>query len=475
MIRWITSWVIILIVGFAIPAVSQEFEASEFETFIDETMSASTVPGLAVILFDNDAITYANAFGIADNENSPVTLDTPFQVASVSKSFTSLLIVQLAAEGQLDLDGPIINYLPSFRTADSEAWQAITVRHVLSHRSGLSTLDGNRLQSGNYRGTDALERAVKTLRKAKLTSTPGQQLEYSNANYMIAAAMIESLTGQRFETVMTERIFKPLGMNHSYVQVSNGADLKESMGFRQWFGIPVAQRSIPGRAYMGAGGVTTSAKDLAVYVKAIANKDTRIVPAQLADDLTSPQGNGLQDEEQYGLGWMLYDINEDKFVHHAGLNGGFTAHVGFFSKGKRGGVVLVNQSGMLQADVAGAVLRKGLGIPTGASRPSKGQHMTIWGMLATAAVLAFSFILSTLRFSAYARRVKHVNVFRRVLPALGLFALAFFLAFMIPRMQGITLSGLKVFFPDIWLCLAISALISVLWGLTRLIYPVTKI
>lgn len=95
MIRWITSCLIILIVGFAVPAFSQEFEASGFETFIEETMSASKVPGLAVIMFDNDAITYANSFGIADNKNNPVTLDTPFQVASVSKSFTSLLLRNL--------------------------------------------------------------------------------------------------------------------------------------------------------------------------------------------------------------------------------------------------------------------------------------------------------------------------------------------------------------------------------------------
>ena len=470
MLRWIIFWTFFIIAGFAYRANAAEFDATNFEAFTKDTMAASNIPGLAVILFDKNGTVYEKAFGIADANNSPVTLDTPFQLGSVSKSFAALLLVQLASEGRVDLDAPVINYLPKFRTADKDVWKDITIRHVLSHRSGISTFNGNRKLGDTYRGSDALDIAIADLGKIKLTLKPGTQLQYSNANYVLAAAVIEAVTNQSFETAIDERIFKPLDMKNSYVQMPLRQTVKEVTGFRQWFGRPIAYPFVPGRTMMAAGGVTSSARDLAVYVRAVAAKDPRIIPSKFADDIISPQGDET-DKDGYGLGWMLSDFGNQKLIYHAGLNAGFTAQAGFIRNEIRGGLVLTNSSGSLQADVPGIILRKGLELPTGSPYPTRGQNMTVWGMLAAAIILFLSFVLSTLRFSAYAKTVERVPMLRRVLPSLALFALAYVLAVIIPKSQGATLGAVKGFSPDIWLCLWLSTVIAVIWGLTRLVYP----
>lgn len=476
MIRWVSRLLIIVMVGLAASAHSQDFEPLSFETFVDETMSASNVPGLAVIIFDNDGTLYEKSFGIAGPDKTAVTLDTPFQLGSVSKSFAALVMVQLAAEGRLDLDAPIIDYLPDFRTRDEGASQHMTVRHVLSHRSGLATVDGNRIHDGTYRGADALMIAVNDLERATLNSIPGTDFEYSNANYMIAAAVIEAVTDQSYEAVMRDRVFMPLAMTNSYVQMPVGDSVKEAVGYRQWFGISKAHPNIAGRAYVAAGGVTASARDLVTYVKAVSNNDPRIVPAEFADELSSRQGDNpyVDDRWGYGLGWMVNDIDGQTVVYHSGLNGGFAAQAAFIVGGGRGGVVLTNQSGILQADVPGAIIRKGLGFDPGPSRPTAGPQIMIWSMVATTLFLLGSFILSTVRFTAFAKRVERVNIFRRGLPSLALFVLAVVFTIIIPKVNAVTLSGIKVFFPDLWLCLTLSAVIAVIWGLTRLIYPFKK-
>ena len=469
MFRGFTIWLLLIVVAVANPALGQSFDHQEYEAFITDAMNASKVPGLAVVVFDESGVVYEKPFGIADADDRAVTLDTPFQIGSVSKSFAALLLVQLAAEGKLDLDAPVVDILPEFRTMNADASAKITVRHAMNHRSGFAMLDGNRVQEKQYRGADALELGIRNLQNASLNADPDQRFEYSNANYMIVAALVEELTGQTFENVMVERIFAPLGMTNSYVQYPDKKTVKEAVGFRQWFGIPKAHPNIAGRLMMGAGGVTASARDLATYVMAIANNDPRIVPTDFADEIIAPQGSSEQNMSQYGFGWMLWEDDGKKVVYHSGLNGGFSAHAAFYPDEKRGAVVVTNLSGSLQADVSGAVVRKGLGVGQDVPKPSTGQHATIWGLLVSVIALGWGFIASTRKMLKGAKAGQPIHGARGVLPSLALFGLAFFLAKIVPPMNGITLGGMKVFYPDLWLCIAACAVIAAIWAATRLV------
>ena len=121
MMRWASLLLMSFMSLFAFMANAQDFDSDSYKAFIEETMSASNVPGLAVIILENDRTLYENTFGISDDENSPVTLDTPFQLGSVSKTFAALVMVQLAAENQVDLDAPVITYLPNFRLRNTDS------------------------------------------------------------------------------------------------------------------------------------------------------------------------------------------------------------------------------------------------------------------------------------------------------------------------------------------------------------------
>ena len=455
----------------ALPAKSQDFDTVSLDAFIHETMAASNVPGLSIAVFDNTGIIYEKAYGIADTDQTPVTPQTPFQLGSVSKSFAALMILQLADEGKVDLDAPVTRYVPYFKTRDAARSEQITVRQILTHQSGLSTLTGNQLQDNDYRGADALRRAVETLARAKLTAEPGEQWAYSNANYILAAALIEAVTDRRYETAAKTRIFDPLGMTKSYIQMPYGDSLGESMGFVQWFGRPSGQRSVPGRAWMAAGGATASVQDLAIYLQAFATQDSRIIPQKYANALLSAQWQTDDRTYGYGFGWMYSEIEGRKIIWHSGLNGGFAAQAAWIPAESRGVAVLTNQSGSLQADVPGAVVRKALGLPIGQSKPSINQRLLVWGLLLTVITLGFSWWLSMKRFSAYARQAGRVNILRRAIPSFALLGLAYGVAFVAPPLNGVPLGGLRVFYPDVWLCLTLIALIATGWAITRLIYP----
>lgn len=452
-------------------AQTEAFDHAEFTTFIEDVILASNTPGLAVVVFSDTDTLYEGGFGIAGPDNRPVTLDTPFPIGSISKSFAALALLQLADEGQVDLDAAVVNYIPEFQTRDPKRSKEVTVRQLLSHRSGFSTLDGNRIHDDENRYTDALDYALAHLSKATLKNTPGEAFEYSNANYMIAAALIERVTERSYETVIDARIFKPLGMTNSYVFMPVRRTVRSATGYRQWFGIPIAYSGPSSRVWVAAGGVTSSANDVVLYLRAVANRDPRILPAGVADQLTASQIDDPNPQFDYALGWMLHKHEGRTIVFHSGLVSGFAAQAAFFADDKTGVVVLTNQSGALSADVPGVVARQALSIPTGPTHPSKGQRFLVWGMALTTLIIAFSAIVSTRRFNSYAKSIDHVPVYRRVVPAVALFGLAFGVALIAPQANGMTLSGMRVFFPDIWLCLLLSALILILWGLSRLFFP----
>jgi len=385
--RYLILSALFYVLSFGQVAKPQTVESETFETFVKEVMQKSSVPGLAVIAFNDERITYEQAFGRTDSSGTPVTLDTPFQLGSVSKSFSALIIAQLHAEGTLDLDAPVTDYLPELALGQHISWQNITLRQIVSHQSGLSTIDGNRVQAVTDRSQDAMQKAVRTIAKAKPSSQPGERLEYSNANYMLLAAVIEKLDNRSFEQAVSDRIFKPLTMTQSYVQMPIPGANTEAAGFVQWFGFPVQQRFIAGRVMMAPGGVTASARDLATYVRAVMRKDARIIPQGFASELLAPATPVSEYGWAYGFGWMFAEIEGEQAIFHSGLNSGFAAHAAFIPSRQEGVIVLTNISGSQMSDVPGVVARKALGVPTGPIAPTLTQRATLWGLTAGALTL----------------------------------------------------------------------------------------
>jgi CubicO group peptidase (beta-lactamase class C family) len=171
-------------------------------------------PGVALGVVQNGQVLCAIALGVTDfKSNAPITPDTNFHLASVSKSFTAVAAMQLVMAKKLHLDLPITRYVPYFRMADTR-YKKITLRQLLNHRSGLGDVED---YGWDKPQTDdaALSRYVKSLKSEKLLSNPGARFAYSNIGYEIIGAAIEQASGLSFEEYAARHIFAKAGMTHT--------------------------------------------------------------------------------------------------------------------------------------------------------------------------------------------------------------------------------------------------------------------
>ena len=270
------------------------------EDFIDSEMPASGVPGLAYAVVVDGEITSVGAHGVVNSGgDTEVTPDTPFLTGSISKSFTALAVMQLVEAGEVDLDTEVSQYLDGFAGGPAGA---ITIRQLLSHTSGFSTLQGNTSHTDATSGKDALERSVDGIAGVTPAYAPDERWEYSNTNYQILGRLIEVVSGQEYQAYVAANILEPVGMGHSFVA---DGEIHESMatGHSPWFGTkrPLAENTTD-RGTAPQGGIIASASDLALYMQMMMNGQ---------DDVLSAAGKALMMRPAsaaspfYGFGWYL--------------------------------------------------------------------------------------------------------------------------------------------------------------------------
>lgn len=263
------------------PAIKVSSDFTKVDAYIDEIMQRFPIPGLSLAIVKGDQILYMNGYGTANPHGDPVTPQTPFPLASVTKSFTALAVRQLAHAGKLDLDQSVQTYLPEFRLADEQAAASITVRHLLDHTSGISRTEGEEpyLNSPDTKFPEALDRLARFRPKYK----PGKHYDYSNWNYSLLGEVIGRVSGETYGEYVQKNIFDPLEMYHAspvdYHTVPGAAT-----GNLFTFGIsrPYDEKHIP--VMSGAAYLTASAEDLAHYVIPLLKRgqyhDQSLLPAQ---------------------------------------------------------------------------------------------------------------------------------------------------------------------------------------------------
>ena len=196
----------------AVPAGAKD---ESIEGFIDVEMPASGVPGVAYAVVADGTITSAGAHGVVEmGDGREVTPDTPFLIGSISKSFTALAVMQLVEAGEIDLDTEVSGYLDGFSGRPAGI---ITVRQLLSHTSGFSTLQGNESHTDVTGGEDELARRDDALAEVDPAYDPDERWEYSNANYLILGRLIEVVSGQDYQAYIAANILEPVGMEQSFV------------------------------------------------------------------------------------------------------------------------------------------------------------------------------------------------------------------------------------------------------------------
>jgi CubicO group peptidase (beta-lactamase class C family) len=301
---------------------------------LKETIAAEMakweVPGLTIGILDGDNVE-VDGFGTANVETGvAVTPDTLFQIGSISKIFTTTLIMTLVDEGKIDLDTPVITYVPTLPLADEAARKSITIRHLLTHMSGFY---GDRFDDQG-RGDDAIAKAVAAFGDLRQQTAPGELWTYCNAGFDLAGRAAELVTGKGFEALMRERVFGPLGMARATYfpdeailhAVAVGHQKAEGSGSlpavsSPW---PIPRRSNP------AGGVSTTVGELLRFAKMhiqLGELDGNRVLSR--DSATAMQERQTEADpfRTWGIGWSRREIDGVQIIEHNGATNGFTARL----------------------------------------------------------------------------------------------------------------------------------------------------
>ena len=370
-----------VLLGQQVMAVQQDggdgFDVAAFDAAVAKMREDAGAPGMAVAVLRNGQTLHAKGYGIAGPDGQPVASQTAFKTGSVTKSFVALVILQMAAEGKLDLDDPAAVHVPAFRTADKRQSDRITIDHLVTHRSGLTTLDGNSttVVDPSLSGPVA---AVAGLAGVQLFAEPGTTFQYSNANYVLLSHLIEVLDDRPFEKAVEARIIDPLGMTNSFVQVPLSDAIAVATGYRTWFGIARPWRPAPDRRGIGTGGVWASIEDLARFVEAVRTRDPRIVP-EGADRLFEIRP--FYKQRGYGYGWYTNSAADAPVFEHSGFTPGFLTLATMVPGKGDVVVVLTNMSGLAHGDLPRAVTNAALGWdPVPAAAPFSAR-IAIWSVV----------------------------------------------------------------------------------------------
>jgi CubicO group peptidase (beta-lactamase class C family) len=428
-------------------------------------MPASGVPGLAYAVVTGDEVTETGAHGVVEiGDDREVTADTPFPLGSISKSFTALAVMQLVEAGEVDLDAELGQYLEGF---SGRAAGAVTIRQLLSHTSGFSTLQGNASHTDSTGGRDELERLVDRLAEANLAYSPGERWEYSNTNYQILGRLIEVVSGQEYQTYIATNILEPVGMENSFV---GDGEVHEEMatGHRPWFGTkrPLADNTTH-RGTAPQGGVVASANDMALYMQMMMNGEGDVLSAEGKTQMMSPASAA---SPYYGFGWYLDPPNGT--VWHSGLVPGAEALATLVPSEREGVVVLVNaNSGLGFGETT--QLRNGItATALGLDYNGEGSRWSQKALFISLVVLPFIYLLNMIWAWRHRDEIRaksgSFGMFSLWFPLLATLVAAWVILWLVPNLFGSPLDNLLLFAPDLGLALIFTAAFGVLWAVFRL-------
>ena len=317
-------------------------------TAIDRYMAAEMrredVPGVAVGIYSRGQILLAKGYGLANIElNVPVKAETIFQSGSVGKQFTSAAIMMLVEEGKIGLDDSIVKYFPNA----PQSWQAIRVKNLLSHTSGLSEYETDeRVGPGGpfYIRLDLTEdELVNKIEALPIEFKPGDKWDYRNTNYVLLGVIIDKVTGSFYADYLRERIFKPLGMNSTRLiseadiipNRSSGYEHKGEIIQNQSWVSPTFNSTADGALYFNV-------LDLAKWDEALYG--TKLLRQSSLDRTWTVflLNDGKPNEGNYGFGWDITSVNSHKQIDHGGSWQGFRCHILRYPDDSISVVVLAN-------------------------------------------------------------------------------------------------------------------------------------
>jgi len=292
--------------------------ADQIDDYINAEMKRRQIPGLALAVAKNGATVRLGAYGMANLEHDvPVTPDTVFELASVTKQFTATAIMVLVEEGKVQLDDSIVRHLPR----GPETWKPITVRHLLTHTSGLPALgnDFKSLWAGGLRMNYSTQQLFDAAAKDTLDFAAGERFQYSDVGYFLLGMIIESASGQRYREFLEQRFWKPLGMTSTSVLDQSRILKHRAAGYTLRGDELVNIRRTVQAELPSHYGVFSTVKDLLIWDAALAAG--RVVKPATLSQMWTPVKLNYGGAYPYGFGWFVSERRGHPWIWHTGITG----------------------------------------------------------------------------------------------------------------------------------------------------------
>jgi CubicO group peptidase (beta-lactamase class C family) len=356
---------------------AQSLQPATVDTIVADAMAAWHAPAMAVAVVIDDKVVLAKGYGIEEvGTKRPVTPDTLFEIASTTKAFTATAMAMLVDDKKLDWDDPVRKHLPWFRVADPNTDTLITLRDIVSHRSGIGRHD--ELWDLTDMSRDELLRRVISVPPARPIRTG---YIYNNLMFVAAGEAVAAAAKTSWEDFIRTRIFAPLGMAHSRISYAEWTTADHASS-HSWNGDTqqVAARTFANYDVLApAGTIKSSARDMAQWLRfqlaggVIDGK--RLVSQAALDETHMPQLVIRRDAESretspetnvssYAMGWNVMDYRGEMLIAHAGALNGFRTQVALLP-GRHSGVVTMTNigRGLATLSVRNAILDRLLGGP----------------------------------------------------------------------------------------------------------------
>ena len=339
----------ITIIFFAKHYDNKKYSRENLEAYVQKMCRLYGVPGLSAAIIDGENeyfINYGTVKGKEIDENSC------FELASTTKSFTALAVMQLEKEGRLKLIDSVSDYLPWFQPTYKKSVCNITIENLMCHTSGIPAWTISAIPAGTESDEDLLTKTVQNIKDVKLDFQPGTRHYYATINYDVLALILEKITGEKYEDYVTFHILKPLNMQHSFFRTNHECTTKIVQGYRPVFMKAHAYNAPTYYGNTAAGYLVSSTSDLMKWMKywGINSKDTSgLVDTVLNHDVSK--------SSNYFGGWYIYDT----FISHGGNNPNFSTQVIISREKNQGVFVLSNLAGSCGTMTADGIYRILLG------------------------------------------------------------------------------------------------------------------
>jgi len=323
------------------------------QPWIEQLLQREHRPGLAIAVVEGNHVVYAHGFGVKRlGRDGPITTRSLFHMASITKPFVATSLMQLAEKGKVDLDAPVVHYLPYFRMAD-ERYRTITVRQMLTHSSGMPDVDDYEWDKPQY-DDGALERYVRSLSDRTLLFAPGEKFQYSNMAFEILGDVIAKVSGRSFDDYVQDQILTPLRMKDSTLLVRRADATLLTWGHElDEHDRPFPSKVFPyNRIHSPSSNLHSNVLDMARWAMANMNHgelDGRRILQASAYELLWKRARDLGGPppapsrlSPVGLSWFIREYRETTMVGHSGGDTGYATDLAMLPEKKIAVVWMMN-------------------------------------------------------------------------------------------------------------------------------------